>query len=153
MLHAVWRRGASAGPLPAVPTSTATEMTEPSTAESTRSRLTSQLELQTRVCWMEKKWRATFSPDFPPILVVYHINCHSDVENQALCVLPNWRESADQVFCREKCACPSVFIFVYTLHRWVKSKHCTRSFGFIFSLKYWLALSSGPWFNIKMSSY
>ena len=81
--------------------STATEMTEPSTAASTRSRLTSQLELQTPVCLNGEKWRAALSLHFQPTLVVYHINCHLVVENQALRVLPNWRESADQVFCRE----------------------------------------------------
>ena len=45
-------------------------------------------------------------------------------------------------FLSRKCASSSVFIFVYTIHRWVKSKHCTRSCGFMI-LKCWLALSSG----------
>ena len=58
-------------------------------------------ELQTPVCLNGEKWRAALSLDFQPTLVVYHINCHLVVENQALRVLPNWRESADQVFCRE----------------------------------------------------
>ena len=84
------------------------------------------------------EWSKVTCSAFSPSLVVYHINCHPVVENQALRVLPNWRESADQVFCRDKCDSSSVFIFIYTIHRWVKSKHCIRSFGF------WLALSSGP---------
>ena len=45
-------------------------------------------------------------------------------------------------FLSRKCASSSVFIFVYTIHRWVKSKHCTRSCGLMI-LKCWLALSSG----------
>ena len=53
------------------------------------------------VCLNGEKWRAALSLDFQPTLVVYHINCHPVVKNQALYVLPNWRESADQVFCRE----------------------------------------------------
>ena len=100
--------------------------------------LPADVTIGTAVCLNGAKWRAALSLDFSPSLVVYHINCHPVIENQALRVLPNWRESADQVFCRDKCDSSSVFIFVYTIHRWVKSKHCIRSFGF------WLALSSGP---------
>ena len=64
----------------------------PSTAESTRSRLTSQLELQTRFVWMEKSDVQRVLWIFPSSLVIYHIYCHPVVETQALCVLPNRRE-------------------------------------------------------------
>ena len=64
----------------------------PSTAESTRSLLTSQLELQTRFVWMEKSDVQRVVWIFPSSLVIYHIYCHPVVETQALCVLPNRRE-------------------------------------------------------------
>ena len=63
--------------------------------------------------WMEKSDLQCFAWTCHQVLVVYHIYCHRVIETLALCVLPNWRESVDQVLCCEKWASSSVFIFVY----------------------------------------
>ena len=149
----------AAGPLPAVPTSTATEMTEPSTAASTRSRLTSQLELQTPVCLNGEKWRAALSlaldiargyvqsyafSGFPTNFgsLSHQIQLSPSCREPSLTCTAQLTGIGGSSFLSRKCASSSVFIFVYTIHRWVKSKHCTRSCGFMI-LKCWLALSSG----------
>ena len=51
--------------------------------------------------WMENRDVQRFVWISHQVLVVYHIYCHLIIETQALRVLPNWRESADHVFCRE----------------------------------------------------
>ena len=90
-----------------------------------------------------EKRRAAFCLDFPSsfgslshLLSLYY-------RNPSLTCAAQLKGIGGSRFLSRKCASSSVFIFVYTLLRWVKSKHCARSFGFVF-LKCWLALSWGP---------
>ena len=95
-------------------------------------------------CLNGEKRRAAFRLDFPPSFGSLSYLLSPNYRNPSLntCAAQLMGIGGSR-FLSRKCASSSVFIFVYTLLRWVKSKHCTRSIGFVF-LKCWLALSLGP---------